>query len=472
MFKWLNQPLGKSKPKAKELPKREATAPVVEVKAPKQSSSDSRRLFGLQLGKSKPKAKELPKREATAPVVEVKAPKQSSSDSRRLFGLQLGKSKPKAKELPKREAAAPVIESKAPKQSSFDSLHSLLTTAIADAEQIADSIKLSAQAEAEAEADRIITQAKLEVNEIKGKAEIAARREAENIISAANRKAEITEVEAKQKVLQFLIRASGEVEKEIKEEYKRTYSRLSISLQGLMNEGQSIEMELKGRVAKLLEGQALELRGLEAILLDPPEAVVSPIETSAPAETKLKPDISSVEKIEVPVQFEEEVMEEKIEVPVQFEEEVMEEKIEVPVQFEEEVMEEKIEVPVQLEEEVMEERKVALVELDSQAIYTGEVELIIIPPVELNLVSRLYNYLQTIPELRILYTRGSWDQGTTIIVVLDNPIPLISIISKTPDVEVSQGLLENEVIGGGGKTSSVLRGEQRAKKIRLILKEP
>ncbi|MFH1281435.1 MAG: hypothetical protein ABIH91_01780, partial [Candidatus Omnitrophota bacterium] len=36
--------------------------------------------------------------------------------------------------------------------------------------------------------------------------------------------------------------------------------------------------------------------------------------------------------------------------------------------------------------------------------------------VELKLVSQFYNYLQKVPELRVLYTRGSWDQGTTIAV--------------------------------------------------------
>ena len=71
-----------------------------------------------------------------------------------------------------------------------------------------------AQQEAEAEAARIITQAKQEDQEIKRRAEIAAQKETEEILSVANKKAEITEVEAKQKALLFPLRAREEIEKE------------------------------------------------------------------------------------------------------------------------------------------------------------------------------------------------------------------------------------------------------------------
>ena len=290
-------------------------------------------------------------------------------------------------------------------QGPSDSLRSLLKTAIADAEQIADSIKMRAQAEAKAEAARIIAQANLEVQEIKCKAEIAAQKQAEEILSAANKMAEITEAEAKQRTLQFLVRVEEEVEKEIGEEYKRVYSRLSTHLQDLINEGQNIEKELKDKTAKLWEGKRLELKKYEATLLGTSEVVA-----------------------------------------------------------EEEVTEEKAEEPV--------EQQVTQTILDSQALYAGEVEFIVASPVELKLVSRLYNYLQTVPELRILYTRGSWDQGTTITVVLEKPMPLISILAEAPDVEVVPALLEkrNQVLR---KSSSLLRGEEKdLKRIQLNLKEP
>ena len=417
MFKWLNKPIGKSKQRPEQQPEQQASQKSVEVKQ---------------------KTKQLLGRESTGAVMQEDTRQQGPSDA----------------------------------------LRSLLKTAIADAEQIVDSIEMRAQAEAKAEAARIIAQANLEIQEIKGKAEIAAQKQAEEILSAANKMAEITEAEAKQRTLQFLVRVEDEVEKEIGEEYKRVYSRLSTHLQDLINEGQNIEKELKDKTAKLWEGKRLELKEYEATLLGTSEVAVPPIETSASAETE--------EKVAEPVQLQEEaepaakeeVTEEKVAEPVQLQEEA-------EVTAEEEVAEEKVEEPVQLQEEAditakgaeaaMEEpleQQVTQTTLDSQALYAGEVEFIVASPVELKLVSRLYNYLQTVPELRILYTRGSWDQGTTITVVLEKPMPLISILAKTPEVKVVPALLEkgNQVLS---KSSSLFRGEEKdLKRIQLNLKEP
>jgi len=330
----------------------------------------------------------------------------------------LGKGKQKKKQVPTREVSDSVIQGNAQQQVSSDSLRSLLKTAIADAEQIVASIKMRAQTEAEAEATRIITQAKLEIQEIKDRAELAAQRQAEEIRSAATEEAEITEMEAKQKALQYLARASE---------------------------------------ALLSTSQAVEPRRA----------------ASAPAETELRPDAASKEKVEEPVQLEEEAVGEKVEEPVQLEEEAVGEKVEEPVQLEEEAVGEKVEEPVQLEEEAVGEKVEEPVQpkLDSQALYTGEVELVMSAPVELKLVSRLYNYLKTVPELKILYTKGSWDRGTTITVVLERSMPLISLISETPGVKVTA-----EMPGKGGsaagKASPLLRGgEKVVGRIQLALKE-
>ena len=75
---------------------------------------------------------------------------------------------------------------------------------------------------------------------------------------------------------------------------------------------------------------------------------------------------------------------------------------------------------------------------DSQSLYTGQVELTIDVPVDPNIVSKLYNYLQTTPEIKFVRTSGSWNRGTTITVALDKPIPLISVLSsKIPEAEVT-----------------------------------
>jgi hypothetical protein len=73
--------------------------------------------------------------------------------------------------------------------------------------------------------------------------------------------------------------------------------------------------------------------------------------------------------------------------------------------------------------------------------------------------------------LRILYTRGSWDQGTSITVVLENAMPLIDILLNIPDVDVIPESLGRGVISTG-KTGSILGGEKKqVLKIKLTLNE-
>jgi len=378
-------------------------------------------------------------------------------------------------------------------QASADSLRSLLKTAVTDAEQLAASIKTKAQAEAEAEAAGIITQAKQEDQEIKRRAEIAAQKEAEDILSVANKKAEdilsvvnkkteITEVEARQNALLFLLRAREEIEKEVREEYKRAYARLSSSLQNLLDEGQSIEVELKGKRARLWESKKFELKEHEAALLETSEEVAPPPETLAPEEEIKQPVQLQEEKTEEPAQPQEETPEEEIEQPVQLQEEVSEEKTEEPAQLQEEApasepAEETTEEPSEqpAPEEIPgrreETKSTRLKPADSQPLYVGEVELAIAVPVELKMVSKFYNYLQTIPDIKILRTTGSWDKGTTITVVADKPTPLISKISEVPDVEVIAELPQKDSPEKGKSSSRLRGGGKGVKRIKLTLKE-
>ncbi|GAI28031.1 unnamed protein product, partial [marine sediment metagenome] len=277
--------------------------------------------------------------------------------------------------------------------------------------------------------------------EIKRRAEIAAQKGAEDILSVANKKAEdilsvvnkkteITEVEARQNALLFLLRAREEIEKEVREEYKRAYARLSSSLQNLLDEGQSIEVELRGKRARLWESKKFELKEHEAVLLETSEEVAPPSETLAP-EGEIKQPVqlqeeATEEKTEEPAQLKEEAVEEEAEQPAQLKEEAVEEEAEQPAQLKEEAVEEKTEEPAQLKEEAPasepaketteepseqpapeeipgrreETKSTRLKPADSQPLYVGEVELAIAIPVELNMVSKFYNYLQTIPDIK------------------------------------------------------------------------
>jgi len=367
-------------------------------------------------------------------------------------------------------------------------LDPLLEKTVTNAEQLAASIKMKAQVEAEAEAARIITQAKQEVQEIKLSAEIAAEaklateKEAEDILSTVKRKTEIIEAEAKQRTLLYLLKAREEIEKQIREDYKKAYARLSSSLQDLMSVGQNIEVELKDKRTTLWESKSFELKEYETALLETSEEVAPSLETLAPTETEIEPDIASKEeKTEEPAKLQEEATEEETEQPVQLQEEVSEKKTEETAQLQEEATvsepaEEVTEEPLGQHppEEIPDREETSSTQLkpvDSQTLYTGEVELAIAIPVELKMVSKLYNYLQTIPDIKILRTTGSWDRGTTITVVADKPIPLISIISEIPGVEVMSELPQQDSSVKKASSSRLRAGGEGAKRVKLTLKE-
>ncbi|MBI4185985.1 MAG: hypothetical protein HY530_00565 [Chloroflexi bacterium] len=113
-----------------------------------------------------------------------------------------------------------------------------------------------------------------------------------------------------------------------------------------------------------------------------------------------------------------------------------------------------------------------LYQQDDSTLYTGEVELDVAVPVDLKMISGLYNSLQTIPELRILYTSGSATRGTIITVVLEKPILLARVLSaKLPGVRIIPEALAKDS-GGAGKTTSLLRKKERkVRKHRLTIKQ-
>lgn len=100
---------------------------------------------------------------------------------------------------------------------------------------------------------------------------------------------------------------------------------------------------------------------------------------------------------------------------------------------------------------------------ESYSLYTGEVELAVANPVAPKMVAKLYGYLQTTPEIKFVRTSGSWDRGTTITIVLDKPIPLVSVLSsKIPEAKVVPERPEKD---------GFVKGRKGVRRISLALKE-
>ncbi|MEK7354017.1 MAG: hypothetical protein AABZ77_05885, partial [Chloroflexota bacterium] len=108
-------------------------------------------------------------------------------------------------------------------------------------------------------------------------------------------------------------------------------------------------------------------------------------------------------------------------------------------------------------------------DLNPEANYDGEIELAIAVPVDPAAVSKLYNYLRATPDMKVLYTEGSADRGTTITIALDKPLPLISLMSKMPGFEITPGLPQKENLrkGTSGSPGANRKGLTR---IELTLK--
>jgi len=126
------------------------------------------------------------------------------------------------------------------------------------------------------------------------------------------------------------------------------------------------------------------------------------------------------------------------------------------------------EVPSAEEEAEDKEPSPAAIELDREAMYSEDIELAIAVPVDLVAVSKLYNNLQTNPEIKILYTRGSWDRGTVITVTLEKPLPLMDIISNIPGIEVTP--IETPEKDSTKATPSALLGGERGEIKRIDLR--
>jgi len=97
-------------------------------------------------------------------------------------------------------------------------------------------------------------------------------------------------------------------------------------------------------------------------------------------------------------------------------------------------------------EEMQEQLSVGQEERDkkeSLALYHGTVELAIPPPVALDRILKLHKHLAKTSQIKVLNLKGSADKGIRIKLLLQTHIPLLSFLEALPEVEnVSAGLKE------------------------------
>jgi hypothetical protein len=71
----------------------------------------------------------------------------------------------------------------------------------------------------------------------------------------------------------------------------------------------------------------------------------------------------------------------------------------------------------------------------SDELYQGVVKLVIVSPVDADHMSKLEEILCKVPNLRLVLTGGSFEEGFGIVVSAEKPIPLLTILRAIPSVE-------------------------------------
>jgi len=87
----------------------------------------------------------------------------------------------------------------------------------------------------------------------------------------------------------------------------------------------------------------------------------------------------------------------------------------------------------------------------SAELYEGRVKLAIMAPVDLGQLRKLEKCLRQVQDLRLVLVGGSVDEGTTVVVSAEKPIPLIDALREMPPVE--------QVVKEGGKIRIILKAE-------------
>jgi len=352
-----------------------------------------------------------------------------------------------------------------------------------EADKVANDIRERAKKEAEAEAERIIAEANQKARDIGlgaiKKAQDATRQEIYDIMNVANQRAAILETESKQKTQLFLIKRRREIQDQLKEEIKKAYNQLLSGLQDLLGKGQEVETEWKNKTVELWGSKVFTLDWHDvmpaSVGLDAVKGAPIPVDIdteSAPIEETIVdvPVAKTAESTSIETGTEElaatakqEVLD--IEIPAMETpsevvsnngaEAVADEIVDISAEetpLVEEVIKEvkdkkkkKSKDEVNLRKQAIQEPKGEEVKkraADTSKMYEGEIELTIVPPVGLALLSEIHNELDKISEAKVLQTVGSWDKSTSIKVLLEKAMPLAQILTRIPGVEMDQEMTE------------------------------
>jgi len=382
------------------------------------------------------------------------------------------------------------------RQDHFLSLGTLSEKAALEADRMASDIRARAKEEAQTAAAKTVAQAKQRAEEMlanaKKRAHELTRSEADALLEAAHRKADVMETEAKQRAQLYLIRSRAVIEDDLKGQFIQVYDQMLSVLRELLGLGHDIESGWKGKIVELWKREKLELDAYDAV----PSILVSEIARTSGSRTErearsMSRPYADLKQEEIDFDFtwkedngrgtpaagnEEnwrdwtdsfaETAQGVHQGPASPRAEV-DESPQGPVSYQGSPADGlEVEDPATEAPEVNETRQETASLSVNPGDLEGEVDISLIAPVDLSVMSKIYSELQNNREVKILRTVGSYDKGTTITVLLEKPSGVVEMLSKIPGVEVApdtgskHGLLKRAKGGldsGSGKVTIPLR---------------
>lgn len=361
-----------------------------------------------------------------------------------------------------------------------------------------ENLRADALREAQIEAEQIIARAKQEAPgvaaHITQQATDAAAKQAEAIIQEGRSRAEAIEANAALQVHQMLSDARDRVEGEVREDARSAYQWLLAILENFREQAQRVEDDWRGRSTEVREGVVRSRVEPENPNLLSPE----PVSDATPEPAEVVADVPTEEAVDAPTAEVEEpetseskpsdslfqnakastadaepavVANDLVEAMEALQDEEPVISLDLPPVVAEPEPEEAPEEGSRSRTQRLRrgggEKKAntpsqPMVSMSPEALetakrtpYTGEVEIILSPPVSATTVARLYSDLTANPEIRILRTMGDWERGTTITLFLERPMPLVGMLSEIPEVTINAGTVDQAGAPGGQGTAGI-----------------
>ncbi|MFC1999916.1 ATP synthase F0 subunit B [Chloroflexota bacterium] len=333
------------------------------------------------------------------------------------------------------------------RQEHFLSLGAVSERAAREADKLAEDKRARAGEESAIEKEKTIAQANQKAQEMivtaRKTAQEVVRSETEDILQSAQRKGAIIEAEAKQRSQLFLIKAKAAIEDQLKEELHEVYQRLLSALRNIQGEGDGIEVRWRGKLVELWNKEGLEPGEHEVVpLVMAAEITKGPSLNIAGREDEtVISGVGLMEKREE-VLFES-LMTGDASTPVDTGKEKAGQfpSAEQATQWLNALAPEELKpIAGESPQEHAEPDYVAIVSGEEHESLQGSgIDLHLIAPVQLSVASKVYAELHTHPEIEILRTVGSYDEGTTITVLSKkSPEVLVDMLAAIPGVEVDQ----------------------------------